>query len=187
MRRTVGILALALVPVLSVAQAAKLKMPDLSGLAAKATESVDISLDGDMLKTAGAFMGGGHGGDPEMNDLINGLEGIYVKVFTFDKPDMFSQRDVDAIVSQASAPGWKQIMSVRDKEDRVGMWLHDKSAGGGMLLVAAEPKELVIVNIAGNIDLEKLRKLQGRFGVPALPGVVGPASPPVPPEPAKSH
>jgi hypothetical protein len=39
-------------PVLAVAQAGKLSIPDFSDLAKKATESVDITLDGDMLKSA---------------------------------------------------------------------------------------------------------------------------------------
>ena len=38
----------------------------------------------------------------------------------------------------------------------------------GLAIIAAEPKELVIVNIVGPIDLEKLSQLEGIFGIPDL-------------------
>jgi len=38
----------------------------------------------------------------------------------------------------------------------------------GLAVLAFEPKQLVVVNIVGTIDLEKLSKLEGEFGVPVL-------------------
>jgi hypothetical protein len=38
----------------------------------------------------------------------------------------------------------------------------------GLALIASEPRQFTIVNIVGAIDLEKLHKLEGRFGVPKL-------------------
>jgi hypothetical protein len=188
MKRYIWLLTLAL-PIVSIAQAAKLSMPDFRDLEAKADESVNITLEGEMLKSASGFMGVGRG-DParaaEIAEILKELQGIYVRVFEFDKANMYSARDIEPVLRQAQAPGWKSIMSIRDDEDRVEMWMHEGSANGGMLLVSTEPDELVIVNIVGNIDLEKLSKLQGRMGVPVLPGIVGPMpraapAPPAPP------
>ena len=36
----------------------------------------------------------------------------------------------------------------------------------GLVILAAQPKQLTIVNIVGSIDLAKLAQLQGQFGVP---------------------
>ena len=47
MKRPIWILALALLPIVSVAQAAKVTMPSFDGLAAKAKETVNITLDRD--------------------------------------------------------------------------------------------------------------------------------------------
>lgn len=188
MNRTGYLVTLALLPLISVAQAARIKMPEFPGLASKASEAVDISLDKDMLKMAGAFMGGGKGeSDAEIAELIQGLDGIYVKVFKFDKPNAYSMRDIEAVVSQIETDGWKKLLSVREKGSRVEMWMRDNNASGGMFFVAAEDTELVMINIAGKVDLETLRKLQGRMGVPNLPGVVGaaPATPAPPAPPAK--
>lgn len=38
----------------------------------------------------------------------------------------------------------------------------------GVAIIAAEPKQLTIVNIVGPIDLAKLAQLQGQFGVPQV-------------------
>jgi hypothetical protein len=38
----------------------------------------------------------------------------------------------------------------------------------GLALIASEPREFTIVNIVGSIDLAKLHKLEGQFGVPKL-------------------
>jgi len=35
-------------------------------------------------------------------------------------------------------------------------------------LIASEPRQFTIVNIVGAIDLDKLHKLEGQFGVPKL-------------------
>lgn len=178
------VLVLALAPTLVMAQSARLKLPDLSSLASKATESVDIDMDGDTLRTAGAFISGGAGMDPQFAETVKGLQGIYLKVFSFDKPGQYSLRDIEPVLAQVQAQGWKKLLSVRDKEDRVELWLRDNATEGGMFFVASEPKELVLINIVGKVDLETLRRLQGRMGVPTLPGV--PPVPPAPPAPPAS-
>jgi hypothetical protein len=182
MKRPLWILALALLPIVSVAQAAKLTMPSFEGLAARAKETVNITLDRDMLQLAGGFVGGNSGDaarDAEVAGIVKGLDGIYVRVFSFEKEGMYSLRDIEPVLQQTKAPGWKSLMQVRDGEERVEMWMHERSAGGGFLLVVTEPKELVIVNIAGDVDLKKLSRLQGRMGIPGIPGA-GPVPPAAP-------
>lgn len=184
MKRPVWILCLALLPIVSVAQAAKITLPSFDALAARATETVNITLDGDTLQSAGGFLGGRSGDaarDAEVAQIVKGLEGIQIRVFNFDKPGMYSPADIEPVLAQVQAPGWKSLLQVRDGEERVEMWLRERNAGGGFLLVAAEPKELVIINIAGDVDLQKLSRLQGKMGIPALPGA--PPAPPAPPAP----
>jgi hypothetical protein len=173
-------LAAAMLP-LAWAQAAKLKMPDFSGLASKAKESVDIDLDKDMIGNAMGFMAGDKA-DPQLTEALKGLEHVMVKVFSFEKAGVYSMRDIEDVVRQVETGGWKKLLSVRDGEDRVEMWMRDGTKDGGMFFVAAEPKELVMINIAGKVDLATLAKLLGHLGVPNL-GVGGPAAPPIPPAP----
>ncbi len=44
----------------------------------------------------------------------------------------------------------------------------DANKAVGLAVIASEPRQLTIVNIIGSIDLDKLHKLEGRFGVPKL-------------------
>lgn len=166
---------------LAVAQGAKIRMPDFSNLADKAKESVDISLEGEQLKSAGAFLGG-NANDPQVAELLNGLQGIFIKVFEFDKPGQYSMRDIEGVVKQVQLEGWSRLMSVRDGDERVEMWLRDNHVDGGMFFVASEPTELVMINIVGKVNLAALSKLQGKMGIPNLPGLM-PAAPPAPPAP----
>ena len=39
---------------------------------------------------------------------------------------------------------------------------------GGLAVLASDPKELTVVNLIGPVDLEKLTKLEGQFGIPEL-------------------
>jgi hypothetical protein len=38
----------------------------------------------------------------------------------------------------------------------------------GLAVLSVEDKELTVVNIVGPVDLEKLSRLEGQFGVPEL-------------------
>lgn len=168
------------VPLTVHAQAARLKLPDFSGLSGKATESVDISLDGDMLRSAGQFMGGSNAqASGAVSEALKGIQGIYIRVFEFEQPNVYSTADLAGVRKQLEAPGWKRLMSVHSKDGHVDLFLRDAGKDpndGGMAMVISEPKEFVIINIVGNVDPEKLRQLQGKFGVPSIPGLGTPAS-----------
>ncbi len=173
-------------PLAANAQAGKLQLPDFSSLAGKARESVDISLDGSMLQSAGQFLGGSGGGNSEeLKQALKGVDGIYIRVFEFDQANAYSQADLTGVRDQLQRPGWKKLMSVQSKEERIDMYMREpggRPGDGGIAIVVSEPKEFVIVNVVGDVDPEKLRQLQGKFGVPGLPGMApAPPAPPTPP------
>jgi Domain of unknown function (DUF4252) len=186
--RRSGWILVGLLPVLAAAQAGKLVIPDFSDLAKKATEAVDITLDGDMLKSASHMLGGGGGHNPSDGDvagLVSGLKAISVRSFTFDKPGMYSPEEVERVLEQVNVPGWKKVISVREKGEHVEIHMRENTEDGGLLILTEEPQELTIVNIAGKINMDQLRQLQGHMGVPNLQGIVGSAVPtaPAPPTP----
>jgi hypothetical protein len=176
-------LAITLLPAAAVAQGAKIKLPDFSGLAEKASESVDISLDGEALKSAIPMFfpnTKANPNDPQITEMLKGLQGVYVKVFEFDKPGVYSVRDIENLVKQVERDGWKKLLSVREEDERVEMWIRD-SEDGGMFFVASEPDELVMINIVGKINLAMLQQMGGRMGMPNIPGILGPPAPPAAP------
>jgi hypothetical protein len=161
-----------LVPILAcAAPSPKLAMPEFAGLAQKASESVTITLDTALLAMAGKFLDGNDPQDAATKEVIKGLRGIYVRSYTFDKDSAYQQADIDAVRSQLSAPGWTRLVETRSRKTRANVDIYimiDKDQAVGLALIASEPRQFTIVNIIGAIDLDKLHKLEGQFGVPKL-------------------
>ncbi len=147
----------------------------LDGLAAKATHTVDVSLDAAMLKLAGNFLAGDKAQNPGFQKVLSGLKNVTVKSFTFADVNQYKIADVEPIRSQLRAAGWAKMISVH--EDKSGETeIYTKPDGGqigGLAVIAAEPKELTVVYIEGLIDLEKLAQLAGHLGIPDLSGLAG--------------
>ena len=172
-RSVISVCALLALPALaSAADPGRLQLPDFSALSKKATQSVDISLDPSLLHLAsGAINSNADGNGAAVNDLIRGLKGIYVRSYTFDKPGQYSKADVKAIQAQLLAPGWQPIVSTHDLKQAADVDIYIRRSGNhtdGVAIVAAQPLQLTIVNIVGEIDLAKLAQLQGQFGVPKI-------------------
>ena len=72
--------------------------------------------------------------------------------------------------SQLRNPAWNKIVNVRSKkEGSVEVYvMHNGTQVSGLALLAADPKEITVVNIVGPVDLEKLTELGGQFGIPDL-------------------
>jgi hypothetical protein len=165
------ILALLAPAVAGAAGNPKLLMPDFSGLAQKATESVTITLDPALLAMAGRFLDGNDPQDAATKEVIKGLRGIYVRSYTFDKDSAYHQADIDAVRSQLAAPGWNRLVETHSRKTGANVDIYimiDNNQAVGLALIASEPRQFTIVNIVGAIDLDKLHKLEGQFGVPKL-------------------
>ncbi|HEX7152843.1 MAG TPA: DUF4252 domain-containing protein [Thermoanaerobaculia bacterium] len=163
MRRIVLITALLILAALP-ASAQRLNL-DFPGLAERAEEVVDITLDADMLRLAAKFLSDND--DKAIRDTVRGLQGIYVRSYQFGKDGEYDRRLVDRVRSQLGA-SWKPIVTVRSKSKENVNILADMRGERivGLVIISAEPKEFTVVNIVGPIDLEQLSKLEGQFGIP---------------------
>jgi hypothetical protein len=148
-----------------------LKLPAFSGLEDKASESVTITLDAALLGLAGRFLDAEKPEDAAVKEVIQGLTGIYVRSFTFDSDFVYRKSDVDSVRRQLAAPGWQRLVEVRSRKQGSDVDIYLSMEGDkvrGLAIIASEPRELTIVNIVGSVDLQKLHRLEGRFGVPRL-------------------
>ncbi len=142
---------------------------DFPGLADRAEEVVDITLDANMLRMAARFFSGKDKDERAIRDMINGLEGIYVRSYEFAKEGEYDLKLIDRIKSQLGA-SWKPFVTVRSKKknnvnifaDMRGDKIH------GLVIISAEPREFTVVNINGPIDIDRLADLEGQFGIPNL-------------------
>jgi Domain of unknown function (DUF4252) len=159
--------ALAL-PTAASAQGTRINL-DLPDMAAKASETVDVTLDGAMLRLASKFLSNNDADERAAKEMINGLAGIYVRSYEFDHEGEYDKSQADRIRQQLG-PTWKKIVKVssRTRED-VDIWADTRGDSiTGLLIISAEPKEFTVVNIVGPVDLEKLAGLEGQFGIPHI-------------------
>jgi len=175
MTRSLAIAAFVLGAVLP-GRAQDVKIPvNVEKLAEKATESVNVTLDGALLQVASKFLSSTDADQAKAKAILAGLKGIYVRSFEFEKEGEYSEADVEALRSQLRAPTWSKMVTVRSKNDgdNVDVFFKmDKGKIAGLVVIAAEPKELTFVNIDGPIDLEQLSNLGGQFGIPKVPVAV---------------
>jgi hypothetical protein len=181
-RSLASLCALLALPALAfAADPGRLQLPDFTALSKKAAQSVDISLDPSLLHLASGIVNSNDSGNgAAVNGVIQGIRGIYVRSYTFDKPGEYSKADVKSVEAQLLAPGWQPVVATHDlkKDDNVDIYiLRNGNRTDGLAIIAADPRELTIVNIVGSIDLAKLASLQGRFGVPKI-GLTADGSPP---------
>lgn len=154
------------------AQDARLQFNQLDKLASKAENVVEVTLDQNLLRMAAGFLSSKNPQEAAVKDLVSKLQGVYVRVFEFDKSGEYSLNDIAPISLQLKSGNWSKIVGVTSKSEGqkidVNLKMDDKGLIHGLLIVATQPKELVVVNIVGPIDLEKLSQLEGQFGIPKL-------------------
>jgi len=150
------------------AQGARLQIDQLDSLANRASETVDVKFDEHLMQTLPKLFGKD---DEDIKEILKGLKGIYVKSFEFEKEGQYSPADVESVMSQLRGGGWSKIVGVRSKKDGDNVDVYLMMQGDqieGLAVISAEPKEFTVVNIVGPVNLEKLTKLEGQFGVPDL-------------------
>ncbi len=124
-----------------------------------------------MLGLAARFLDSGDPQEAATKEVLKGLQAIYVRSYTFDKDSAYQQSDIDGIRSQLAAPGWNRLVQTRSRKTHADVDIYlmvDHNQAIGLALIASEPRQFTIVNIVGAIDLDKLHKLEGQFGVPKL-------------------
>ena len=148
----------------------QLKIPDFSHLRGKAADSVDITLDGFLLRLVKNFAAKDDSGD-EVLSILSDIKSLRVRNFEFDSDDAYSRADIDSVRKQLAAPGWSALAQVhkRDEQEDVDVYVNtDGEKILGLAVVASEPRSFTIVHIVGNIDIDKLAKIEGEFGIPRI-------------------
>lgn len=163
-------MALGIAPVL-MAQNAELNIPDFKGLEHKARESVNITIGGWLLHTAGAFIDEKDEDSAAAKKLLSGIKSVQVRSFEFDADDAYNRADVDAVRRQLETPGWSQLVKVHDRNSHedvdIYMFIENEHTRG-LAIIASQPREFTIVNIVGSINLEDLPKLQKQLHLPKM-------------------
>ena len=153
----------------ALAQNPRIQTTQLDALTAKASQTVDVNIDERLISITGKFLGKDPD-DQKVREIINGLKGIYVKSFEFEKEGEYTVGDLESIRSQLNNSAWNRIVNIQSKkEGSVEVYLMSNASQiSGLAVLASDPKEITVVNIIGNVDLDKLSALEGQFGIPDL-------------------
>jgi len=143
-------------------------------LASRASNVTEVTLGKNMLAFAAKFMNGKDKDEVGVRQLIEGLEGIYVREYTFDKEGQFSMEEIDNLRKYFETSEWSPLVREREKKNSESTDVMVKLVNGeshGMFILTVEPKELTIVLILGPIRMDQLGELKGIGGLGALGGI----------------
>ena len=175
-RMMIFVIGLAALAATALAQTSTLQLPSPveKELAARATNVTEVTLGKNMLAFAAKVMNDKNKNDEAARQLIEGLDGIYVRDYEFDKPGQYSMVDIDKLRQAFQSPEWTPIVRARDSKTGETTDVMMKMVNGeshGMFVLSAQPKELSIVLILGPIRMNQLGQLKGLGGLSSLGNV----------------
>jgi len=127
-----------------------------------------------MLAFAAKIMNGKDEDDVATRRLIEGLDGIYVREYEFDKPGEFSPDDVEQLRKYFETSDWSSVVKERERKTGESTDVMVKLVNGeshGLFILDVEPKDLTIVLILGPVKMDDLGKLKGISGLSSLNGI----------------
>ncbi len=154
------------------AQNARLDFEKLNKLDTNASNVVEVNIDGKLLETAKRVLTKVKDQNAvRVGQAINGLKGIYVRVYNFDTENQYNAADVEEIRSQLQNPGWEKLANVRSKKNNQKIDVYTMFSGdkmSGMAVVMSDAKSVALVNVIGPIDLDLLAELGGHLNIPKM-------------------
>lgn len=163
----------------------RLRFESLNGLAAKASDTTDIELDGAMLEMATKFLDGKDAGSElglgdlkgianteELREIAKSLTSVAVKTFEFKEPNAFNESNIAPLREQLTQPGsgWRRMAHINSKgkeNETVEIYSANDAANanriGGLAVLVVEPKSLVVVSITGSLDPNLVMRMMGKL------------------------
>jgi hypothetical protein len=170
MKRFLAVAVFALAPLC----AQTLNLSVFDRLKDKASDSTDVNLSKDLLGLAAGVLGNDKDSDAaKAKKVVEGLSGVLVRSLEFDKEGVYSEADVQQLITELGSTGWKLVISADEKHGKSReisrIWIKTAEGElGGLRILSAEPKELSVVEISGRIRLQDLKDLGGNLGIPNL-------------------
>lgn len=140
-------------------------------LAARASDVTEVTLGKNMLAFAAKVMNDKDEDEASTRRLIEGLDGIYVRSYEFDKDGQYSPEEIEQLRKYFETSEWSSIVKERERKSGESTDVMVKLVNGeshGLFILSAEPRELTIVLILGPIHVDDLAKLKGIGGLGAL-------------------
>lgn len=151
---------------------ARLNFENLDYLSERAYETIEVNIDGKLLNLAKRVLLKVDDKDAKkVGEAINGLKGIYVRVFKFENDNEYNIAEVDAIRTQLQNPAWIKLANVRSKKKNQRIDIYTMFTGdvmSGVAVVISENRGIALVNVVGPIDIELLAEIGGKLNIPEI-------------------
>jgi hypothetical protein len=123
-------------------------------LAAKAKEKSEVDLDGTTLPLAAKA-------DKGIAKFAGAVKELHVRSYEFGETGKYSEQDLEPLHKQVGpGSGWSHVVNVKDGQDHVEILVQSVDGKpAGFLVISAEPKELSVVYIMGELSLDKISEL----------------------------
>jgi hypothetical protein len=126
---------------------------------------VEVNLAGPLFSLAAKAVGDE---DPEASEFLASLKAVRVRIY---EQAALGGKSFDEILEfykkQMQKPKWEVLARVKDKQSTVGVYSltkEKKDVISGLVVIVGNPKECVIVNLAGEMDVTKLAKINKAAG-----------------------
>jgi|SRR5215207_7028473 len=150
----------------------RLRLESLESLAPRASKSLRVDVDSAMLSLGKSLLDDNDPEEKTIKEIIEGLRGVYVRSYGFDSEGQVKDADLTALRDQLRGPGWSRLVDVQARGEAFdSAEVYALTAAGrveGMTVILMQPKRLLVVNVVGTIDLDKLRRLEGSLGIPHI-------------------
>jgi hypothetical protein len=146
------------------AQDARLRLDRLDRLSARATESVEITMNDVQVQFLRKLVSLSESDQSKLKGLLSKLKGVYVRGYEFARDGEYSDSDVEEIRAQLRSPGWERIVEVRsrNKSDEV-FFMPRKDEIAGFAAVSTGPRKVCVINIVGPMDMDEMALLDREF------------------------
>ena len=99
------------------AQNARIQFDNLKFLESRATDIVEVNVDGKILNLAKNVLAKTKDADNQkIAEAVKGLEGVYVRIYRFENANAYNTGDVETVRAQLSSPNWEKLVNVRSKK-----------------------------------------------------------------------
>jgi hypothetical protein len=132
-------------------------------------EFVEVNIQSNLIGLATRFV---EKQEPDVAQLLHNLKNVRVNVIGLDDKNREEmEKCVKGIRSQLETDGWQRVVTAQQKNEDVGVYIKtkgDESIEGVVVTVLEQAKQVVLVNIVGNIKPEQISQVGERFGIDPL-------------------
>jgi hypothetical protein len=142
---------------------------DLESLGMRDTDRVmNISIGPTLLHFTAGFLDD----EPEIRELLRGLDGVRVRIYEIDGDASRVAQRISTMSEHLQVDGWAPVMLVREEDEEVHMLMRvvEGQICGMTVLVSDGDSEAVIVNLMGEIRPQQFSDVMVALEVDA-PGI----------------